>query len=166
MSGINIDLTGVEANDGGGGWKTLPTGEYNFLIVGAEMRNLKSGNGSALSLKLQQIGGKGAILFENLNVVHNNPKAQGIARRVLAGLLDATGINRDGLTNTDQLLGFKVAGSVKRSQSRPVYGDAEGYENSVNAFGLPIKAPTEQEQGPPGLQAVPEPFVAGDDIPF
>jgi hypothetical protein len=165
MSGINIDLTGVEVNDGGGGWKALPDGEYNFLIVGAEMRDLKSGNGQALSLKLQQLGGKGAILFENLNVVHNNPKAQGIARRVLAGLLDATGIVRDGLTNTEQLVGHQVAGSVKRRKSRPGYGDSDGYENSVNAFGPPVP-PAEQGQGSPGFEAQAEPFVAGGDIPF
>ena len=136
MGNLNLDLTNVDTTQGGGGWRTLPSGEYRIMIVNAETRPLKSGNGTALSLECQVMDGEhaGKTMFESLNVVHSNSTAQQIAQRVLATLLDAIGIPRNGLTDTSQLCGKTVLAEVKRSKAREGYGDADGFQNSITAF--------------------------------
>ena len=163
MGSINLDLSNVDTNTGGG-WRTLPAGEYRLMVMNAETRPLRSGNGTALSLECQVLSGEhqGKTLFENLNVIHSNETAQQIAQRILATLRDAVGIPRNGLTDTSQLCGKTVLADVKRSKSREGYGDADGFQNSIQAFGAVNGAAQQPVAAQPPASAV----AAEADIPF
>ena len=166
MAGINLDLTNVNTNDSGG-WRSLPAGEYRLMIMDAQTRELKSGNGTALTLECQVLGGdhQNKKIFENLNVIHSNEKAQQIAQRILATLLDATGIPRNGLTDTQQLCGKTVVADIKRSKAGEGYGDADGFQNSIQAFASLNGAAPQLNGGSPQVQATAQP-VATEEIPF
>lgn len=165
---IDIDLAAVDTSDvgGGGGWKSLPSGEYRMMISKAELRALKSGNGTALSIEFAVVGGdqNGARHFENLNVVHTtSPVAQKIAHEHLASLLDAASLPRDTLKTkgTGALEGQIVLAEIVRKPARDAkYGDADGMDSSVRCYAVAN-----------GAAPTPQPVAASaandlDDIPF
>lgn len=166
---LDIDLSGVDTSEvgGNGGWKSLPSGEYRMMISKAELRPLKSGNGTALALEFAVTGGEqnGARHFENLNVVHTtSPVAQKIAHEHLANLLDAASLPRDTLKTrgTGALEGQIVLAEIVRKAARdPKYGDADGMDSSVRCYAIANgAAPSPQ----PIAQA--QPAQNFDDVPF
>lgn len=170
---IDIDLSGVDTSEvgQGGGWKSLPSGEYRMMISKAELRPLKSGNGTALSLEFTVTGGEhnGARHFENLNVVHTtSPVAQKIAHEHLANLLDAVGLPRDTLKTrgTGALEGQIVLAEIVRKAARdPKYGDADGMDSSTRSYSIPNgAAPTPQPVDSVASAGHVAPDL--DDVPF
>ena len=166
---LDIDLSGVATSEvgGNGGWKSLPSGEYRMMISKAELRPLKSGNGTALALEFAVTGGEqnGARHFENLNVVHTtSPVAQKIAHEHLANLLDAASLPRDTLKTrgTGALEGQIVLAEIVRKAARdPKYGDADGMDSSVRCYAIANgAAPSPQPVAPA------QPAQAFDDVPF
>jgi hypothetical protein len=160
MGNLNLDLTNVDTSKGGG-WRALPAGTYRLMITSATTRELRSGNGTALSLECQVLGGDhgGKTLFENLNVIHSNDTAQQIAQRILATLLDSVGIARNGLEDAAQLSGKSVVAEIKKSKAREGYGDADGFQNSIVAFSA-VNGAVQQSQ------PVVDNSVAENEIPF
>ena len=167
---LDIDLTDVDTSEvgGNGGWKSLPSGEYRMMISKAELRPLKSGNGTALALEFAVTGGEqnGARHFENLNVVHTtSPVAQKIAHEHLANLLDAASLPRDTLKTrgTGALEGQIVLAEIVRKAARdPKYGDADGMDSSVRCYAIANgAAPTPQPVAAAG-HAAPD----LDEVPF
>lgn len=75
-------------------YSLLPKGWYDVQIESAEIAPTKSGSGKILKLKLNVIGGEfgGRVLFDNINIVNANEKAQEIGRKQLQHLLAATGL--------------------------------------------------------------------------
>lgn len=69
----------------------LPPAWYNVQITAAEMTPLQSGNGTGLQNQYTVHGGpfNGRVLFDNLNIIHNNDEAQKIARGQLRAIQDA-----------------------------------------------------------------------------
>lgn len=163
---IDIDLSGVDTSEVGqaGAWKSLPSGEYRMMISKAELRALKSGNGTALSIEFAVVGGasNGARHFENLNIQHNNPTAQKIAHEHLANLLDACSLPRDTLKTrgTAKLEGQVVLAEIVRKAARdPKYGDADGMDSSVRCYAIANGAAPQARP-----QAVAD--TTFDDVPF
>lgn len=74
-------------------FEVIPAGSYLVMIVDSEMTQTKSGNGQILKLQLQVIDGphQGATLFDRLNIVNPNTKAEEIAQRTLSAICHAVG---------------------------------------------------------------------------
>jgi hypothetical protein len=109
----------------------LPAGIYDVEITDAEVRELKSGKGTGLSITYTVLAPEehtNRKIFQNLNIKHENPEAEQIAQSQLSALCRTLGIGQ--LDDTDDLFGKTVRVRVK---VRPAKGDyAES--NDVTAF--------------------------------
>lgn len=76
-----------------GDFELIPPGDYVAQIVKSDLQPTRSGNGQALKLELDILEGpyRGRKLFDNLNIVHQNPQAQEIAQRTLSAICHAVG---------------------------------------------------------------------------
>lgn len=89
----NIAGTGYENEQTMDDFSPIPAGEYPAVITESEIKATKSGDGQYLKLKIEIIEGEyqGRLIFTNLNLWNQNPKAAEIARRELATIAAATG---------------------------------------------------------------------------
>jgi hypothetical protein len=116
-------------------YEPLPEGTYQAAISKAEIRDTRDGNGKRLVVHCKVLGPThvGRVVIAGLNVVNRNPKAQEIARRQLAQLLQSVGApgERDMATLIERELEIVVV--VKPEQN--------GYpaSNDIKRF-LPCKA--------------------------
>ena len=173
----SIDLSAVDTStQESGGFESLPAGTYRVLITKAEYRATRANTGHRLVLELSVMGGEhdGRKLWEGINVFNDNPIAQEIGQRVLASLTDALGIQRNGLTDTEQLVDAVVLAEVtcnriKNEQQREQFGDKNGRQNGVRAFASGRRPePAPEVTSPPPMN--PGPQVGRDlddhDLPF
>lgn len=74
-------------------FEAIPPGDYKVMIVDSSMDYTKNGDGQFLKLQLQVIDGphQGTTLFDRLNLVNANPKAEEIAKRTLSAICHALG---------------------------------------------------------------------------
>lgn len=81
-----------------------PSGEYPAMIIDSEMKQTKAGNGSYLALTFQAIDGpmKNRLVWANLNLDNQNPKAVEIAQRELSSICAACGVT-SAITDSQQL---------------------------------------------------------------
>ena len=82
----------------------LPAGLYTVEITGAEVKPLKSGNGTGLSLEFTVIDPPQYAkrkVWQNLNIQHSNQQAEQIGQSQLSALCRAVGV--DVLDDSDQL---------------------------------------------------------------
>ena len=163
---FDIDLTGIEASNDGGGWTAFPSGEYRVMITKAEVKDTKAGTGKRLALELTVLSNdelNGRAHWEGLNIVNPNEVAQRIAHEHLAMLADAADLGRDFLktAGTGALEGKVVLAEIakiKAKGSQLEYADKDGFENSVRAYSATNgKAQTTQPTSTP---------AASDDVPF
>lgn len=84
-------------------FEVLPAGDYLAQITESDFKELGSRKGSGLELKFQIIDGqhKGRIVFETLNVVHENAQAQNIAQAQLSAICHNVGVIQ--MQDTSQL---------------------------------------------------------------
>ena len=99
----NIDLNGVEASKPGGRG-AIPIGEYKAMIIKEEAKKANSGKGFWVRFTFQIIDGehKGFELTHLLNLHHENPIAQEIARKDLEAIRQATR-TQQGFSDTQEL---------------------------------------------------------------
>jgi|TARA_R100001530_G_scaffold130754_3_gene101905 hypothetical protein len=74
----------------------IPAGVYIAMITDSEMRSTRANDGEYLKLTLTIMDGPhvNRLLWTNLNLVNKNPKAVEIARKNLASICKAVGLNR------------------------------------------------------------------------
>lgn len=150
ISGLGFDANQVEPNEG---FDLLPDGEYDAIIIGSEMKKTNSGTGSYLSLELQILNGKyqNRKVWDNLNILNPNEKAQTIARGTLSAICRAVNVltpkDTAELHNKPLRIGVKI-------EKSPGYND----KNVVKSYkprqsGPAAIAPSQQQQpvtvGPP-----------------
>ena len=89
----NISDTGYQSAQAMDDFSPIPAGEYPAVITESEIKVTKDGQGQYLKLKIEIIEGEfqGRLIFTNLNLWNQNPKAAEIARRELATIAAATG---------------------------------------------------------------------------
>lgn len=70
----------------------LPAGVYQVQVTESDIQDIKSGNGQALVLTFEVMGGpfENRKLWDRLNIRHTSEQAQSIAQRALADLFLAT----------------------------------------------------------------------------
>jgi hypothetical protein len=86
----SFDATGIEP---AAGYDVLPAGKYVAQIIESEMRVTSNGMGQFLWLMMDILEGphKGRKVFDQLNLVNQNPTTVEIAQRALSAICHATG---------------------------------------------------------------------------
>lgn len=146
MATLNFNAQAVQPAQNN--FQPIPAGVYPAQIVESELRDLKSGNGQALSLQFEILGDKfaGRKVFANLNVHHNNPEAQRIAHEQLSAICHAVGVLQ--LQNSTQLhnkpLNIRV--KIRKQEGYEDRNEISGYEGLPNG-GAAASAPAAQPAG-------------------
>lgn len=110
----------------------IPAGWYTAIITESEVKDTKAGNGKYIKLRFDVVGPthQGRVVFTNLNIRNQNPKAEEIGHQKLGQLMAATGI--ESLSDTDQFIGQTAAIKVSIRKS-----DEYGDQNEVKAYKSP-----------------------------
>jgi hypothetical protein len=152
--GHAFDATAVEPNEPRGG--VLPASEYTFEIVSSEVKLTKSGDGTMLAIGLAVIDPAEYAkrrVFENLCIVHPNPKTQEIAQAQLSSLCRALGIAK--LQDSDDLMGRIVRARVKVRPAANGYDESNAVVAYEAAHGAVPPAPKPTTAPPSGKAATP-----------
>lgn len=127
---LGLDLSSVEVK-AASGYNVVPTGEYDVVVVKAEIKETKSG-GSMLILGYEVQSGDqaGKIIKHTMNIVNQSAKATQIGLETLKRVAIATGHkNPDKLADTDELINkqpFAVVTEAITDQQYP--------ENKIKAI--------------------------------
>ncbi len=83
----------------------IPEGWYTAVITDAVLKETRSGTGHYIKLSWKIEGPKsaGRLVWQNLNVRNDNPKAEEIGRRQLGEVSRAIGLAK--ISDSDQLIG-------------------------------------------------------------
>lgn len=132
MGDLQAALGGQVFNTDGegiGDYSPVPGGWYTCEVDRAELKNTKRGDGEILKVTYIILDGeyKDRLIFQNINVVNHNQKAQEIGRRELTSLGKACGLTS--ISDTGELLKKVIKVKVKIQKDNE-YGDS----NRVIAF--------------------------------
>jgi hypothetical protein len=142
MANFVFDATTVEPSAPSG---PIPAGTYLAHVIESDLKQLKSGNGTGLSLTFQILDGefKNRRVWTNLNVQHTNIEAQKIGQQQLSTLCHLLGVPK--LTATEQLHNKPVKIRVKIRQDA-TYGDKNEVAGYEAAGGASATAPVAAAQ--------------------
>ena len=126
----------------------LPAGLYTVEITNADVKPLKSGNGTGLQLEFTVIDPAQHAkrkVWQNLNIQHSNSQAEQIGQSELSSLCRVVGINV--LVDSDQLFQkiLRIKTKVRDAQGDyPARAEVAGYEpagSALPAANAPAQAP-------------------------
>jgi len=114
---------------GKGAFDPIPAGWYTATMSGAEVKATKTGTGQYIAVKYTITGPshQGRVIFGNLNIKNQSPKAEEIGRQQLREILEATGLSK--VEDTDQLIGHNLQIKIDIEKSEQ-YGD----RNQIKGF--------------------------------
>jgi len=117
----------------------LPAGWYSATISQSELKDTKAGNGQYIKLRYDITGPthQGRVVFGNLNIKNQNPKAEEIGRAQLGDIMRAIGLAK--VTNTDQLIGEEIVIKLEIKQDE-TYGASNEVKGFKSASGSPAPA--------------------------
>lgn len=125
----------------------LPAGKYVTQVIESDLSDNSKGTGKILKLTLEILDGEftNRRLWARLNVQHENPETERIARAQLSALCHSIGITQ--LKDTTELHGRPVLATVKVRKDKtgqyPDSNDVSGF--SAVAGGGPTRiAPTQK----------------------
>jgi len=127
-------------------FEPVPAGTYHAAVTESEIVMTKSGSGQMLKLTWQITEGalSGRKVFDRINIVNQNPKAEEIGQRQLSGLCHAAGVLQ--LSDTQQLHGVPVAIKISiRKDETGQYSDqneVKGYNAIAGGNRPAMAAPT------------------------
>lgn len=136
----------------------LPAGLYTVEITGADVKPLKSGKGTGLSLEFTVIDPQAHAkrkVWQNLNIKHDNAQAEQIAQAELSALCRVVGIPV--LEDSDQLFQRVLRIRTKVREAEGSYGpraEVTGYEPA----GAPLPAANAPAQAPAAAPAAARPW--------
>jgi hypothetical protein len=122
----------------GGSYECLPAGWYTATINNAEIKATKSGTGRYIAVRYDITGPthQGRVIYGNINIDNDNPKAEEIGRQQLRALMESVGLTK--LTDTDQLIGGNVKIKLKIKNDAQ-YGDKNEVAGFASVTGSPPK---------------------------
>jgi len=148
----------------------LPAGVYEVQITEVDERQTKDGSGTYIFLELTVMGPvfSGRKVFDRIHLVNRSEQAVEIARRQLAALCMALGIEE--LQDSTDLHGRLVRAKVRVREGRGEYGPSNevvGYEPSkLIAEASPPPAATPRMPSQPPARRLPRADHDDDDLPF
>ena len=163
----NISDTGYQSASTMDDFSPIPAGEYPAVITESEIKATKDGQGQYLKLKIEIIEGEfqGRLIFTNLNLWNQNPKAAEIARRELATIAAATG--KVGASDSAEFHNIPMIVKVAVEPGQGEYGPQNRIK-MYSAYGQPAaSAPkgTAQPAQPITIQTKPAPEGSADINP-
>ena len=140
MSSLGFEINRSDLPADNSGFDPIPAGNYTAKIADAELRDSKSGTGRYIKLRFDITGPsyEGRVVFTNLNIQNQNPKAEEIGQQQLNKLMLACGLDR--VTDTDQFLGCDVGIKVSVRTSEE-YGDQNEVKNFMAIKGSSAPKP-------------------------
>lgn len=135
----------------------LPAGVYAVEITNADVKDLKSGNGTGLSIEYTVVDGEFTKrkIWQNLNIRHTNSQAEQIGQSQLSALCRAVGIGR--LNDSDELFQrmLRVSVKIRRQEGYDPSNDVTGYEAMGASAPTQSAAPQRQAAAPAAPAAKP-----------
>jgi|TARA_R110000787_G_scaffold161705_1_gene275092 hypothetical protein len=163
-----IHMSDIPKDESTGSFEPIPSGTYDAIVQGIDLRKTKAGTGQYLACRLDVTGPtqQGRVLWANLNISNPNPKAEEIGRRQLGELMKAAGVST--VEDTDQLLGGRLSLGVQVKEDEK-YGKRNEVKKMTAKPGGASAAPMPSASGakssaPPW--AAKKEAVAEEDIPF
>lgn len=132
----------------------LPPGEYQVVVTEEMEKETRARTGSFLSLTLQVQEPeqyRGRLLWDNLNINNPNATAVEIARRQLLQLVQACGLERDGLGESSELLNIPVNAIVRLDKNDPTRNVVKGYKRAGDV--TPARPAPRAQQAAPAQQS-------------
>ena len=140
------------------GFDPIPAGDYSLEITEADVVATKSGTGQLLKYTTSVIEGAhtGALVYGQINLVNDNPKAQEIGQGEFAALRKAVGVGV--VTDTDELLNksFLAKIVIEPERTDKLNGKTYPPKNAIKKFYF------EGESAPPASKP---PVAANDNTP-
>ena len=133
-------------------YELLPPGWYDTHVVGAELRDTKTG-GQMIAVKYSILGPthQGRLVWGNINIRNANPKAEEIGRQQLGDIMRATGLAR--VTDTDQLIGLTMCIKVAIREAQNGYEAQNEVKGWKSTQGSAAPAPAMNAFVPPSAPA-------------
>jgi len=130
MSAFTFKASDAPVDDNDGSFEPLPAGWYTANITGTELKDTKDGTGKYIAMRYDITGPthQGRVIFDNINIVNKNPKAEDIGRRDLGKIMKA--VKLEEMNDTDELCGKSLGVKLKIEPAKDGY-DAK---NRVAAF--------------------------------
>jgi len=156
MAFLNFNAANVEPD---APIEVLPAGNYIAIITESDVVMTKSGTGQRLKLTWKVVEGNFAnrMVFDGINIAHQNPKAEEIGQRQLSGLCHAANVLN--LQQTEQLHGIPVQLKlIIRKDDTGQYGDqneVKGYSKLTGHAVAPRTAAAQTTPAAPAPQAAP-----------
>ena len=142
---FEFNLDEVEASNGG----PVPAGTYLVQVEESELGETKKG-GQMIKVMFNIVGEQqnGRKLFEQYNIVNDNPKAVEIGLGQIKSLVLASGASISMFKTPEQLIGLECLVKIK------VYEDDYGEKNSITSYkklgGTETRTAPKQEDLPKG----------------
>ena len=116
MARLNLSLKGVEVQKSSN-YSVVPEGTYTVVVGKTELKETKAG-GAAIVLVYEVLEGehKGSLIKDFVNIQNANPEASRIGLQRLKTVAFATGLQSEGIDDSDDLLNlepFQVVVTVK-----------------------------------------------------
>lgn len=162
MANFSFDTNSVEKRENN--YELLPAGWYVAQVTDSDIVTLKSGNGQAIKLTFDVLseGYRGRKVWSQLNVRHNNPKAEQIAQQQLRELCDSIGIVR--MSDTTELHNKPVQIRVKvRTDDTGQYepqNEVAGFKAAGGAPAPAMQIPARAPAAAPAASAAAAPAAA------
>jgi Protein of unknown function (DUF669) len=152
----SFDASGVEP---AAGYDVLPAGKYVAQIIESEMRVTSNGMGQFLWLMLDILEGPytGRKVFDQLNLVNQNPTTVEIAQRALSAICHATGKLQVADSEELHLIPMTIQVTVKPPKNG--YGERNAIRYLVPAEGA-SPAPAKPAHASAAAQAAAAPKIA------
>jgi hypothetical protein len=133
----SFDATGIEP---AAGYDVLPAGKYVAQIIESEMRVTSNGMGQFFWLMMDILEGpyKGRKVFDQLNLVNQNPTTVEIAQRALSAICHATGKLQVADSEELHLIPMTIQVTVKPPKNG--YGERNAIRYLVPKDGVPPAA--------------------------
>lgn len=117
MAILNFDLNSVERRENN--YELLPAGWYTAQVIQSKVGPLKSGNGTGLYLTFEVLsdGYRNRKLWASLNIQHNNPDTERIAKQKLRELCESAGVSSLPDTNLLHYKPVQVCVKIRKDET-------------------------------------------------
>ena len=157
MASLNETFAAQDMPAGNGSFDPLPAGWYTATITGAELKPTKSGTGQYIAIRYDIKGPthSGRVVFGNLNIRNQNPKAEEIGRQQFGDLMRSCGLAK--VNDTDQLIGnsVQIKLGVERSEQYGDRNDVKGFKPGEGGFKATPAIPSDVPAAAPTKAAPP-----------
>jgi hypothetical protein len=105
MAFLGQTFRASDTSNSSGKYQLVPPGWYEADIHKAELMTTKKGTGEYIKIRFDILGPshQGRVVFSQINIRNENPRAESIGREQLGELIAALGLKD--VSNTEQLVG-------------------------------------------------------------